>query len=444
MSNLLVKNCDILRLENGNTSIDLNQDIQITGSRIEAITASTDRTSHPDKITTIDARGLLAIPGLINGHAHVPMVLFRGMIEDVSVEAWFNDYVFPLETNLTPEDVYWGALLGIAEMIECGVTCVADHYFFMDQVAEAVRDSGMRANLVWAVFGDEGEAKLDQTSQFIERWQGTADGRITTWLGPHADYTTGPDFLRLAAQRAHELNVGIHIHISETAEQVHLSLDKYGATPVKILADTGVLDVPTILAHCVFPTQEDITLLSGFQASIAHAPKTYMKLGLKNAAPVRAFREAGIPVGLASDGAGSSNTLDILEQMRLMALTQKQSAGDPTVMTVHEVLDTAFSGGAALMQQPDKLGQIAPGRLADIALIRQDGVHNFPRFNPAANLVYSSHASDVDTVICNGKVLMKNRKLLTIDKTRVKQEISARLDRLSQHTSGKKIAVYPA
>lgn len=444
MSKLLVKNCDILQLENGVISLELNQDILITGNRIEAITASTGQPVDPDITTTINAQGLLAIPGLINGHAHVPMVLFRGMIEDVSVETWFNDYVFPLETNLTAEDVYWGALLGIAEMIENGITCVADHYFFMDKVAEAVKDSGIRANLVWAVFGHQGQAKLVETSRFVERWQSAAEGRITTWLGPHADYTTGPDYLRLIAQRAHELKVGIHIHISETAEQVQLSLEKYGATPVQILAEAGVLNGPVILAHCVFATQQDIALLSGCQAAIAHAPKTYLKLGLSETAPVLAFRRAGIPVGLASDGAGSSNTLDILEQMRLMALTQKQAAGDPTVMTIYEVLDTAFSGGAALMQQPDQLGKIAPGRLADIALIRQDGLHNFPRFNPAANLVYSTRSSDVDTVICNGRLLMHNRQLLTIDKNRVKQEVAARLDRLSQRTSGKMIAVYPA
>jgi 5-methylthioadenosine/S-adenosylhomocysteine deaminase len=444
MSKLLIKNCDILQLENGNISFELKQDILITDNRIEAITASTGQPVDTEETTTIDAQGLLAIPGLINGHAHTPMVLFRGMIEDVSVETWFNDYVFPLETNLTAEDVYWGALLGIAEMIECGVTCVADHYFFMDQVAEAVRDSGMRANLVWAVFGHQGQAKLDETSRFVERWQGAAGGRITTWLGPHADYTTGPDYLRLTAQRAHELKVGIHIHVSETAQQVQLSLDQYDATPVRVLAETGVLDVPTILAHCVFPTPQDIALLADCPTAIAHAPKTYLKLGLTQTAPVMRFRQADIPVALASDGAGSSNTLDILEQMRLMALTQKQAAGDPTAMTIYEILDTAFSGGAALMQQSDHLGQIAPGKLADIALIRQDGVHNFPRFNPAANLVYSTRSADVDTVICNGKLLMKNRQLLTIDKVKVKQEITARLDRLSQRTSGKKIAVYPA
>ncbi len=194
-TNLIIRGCDVLTLDEKSIRIDLNQEIHISGSKIQAV-RQVGKEGHkqeglPNQI--IDGRGMLAIPGLINTHAHVPMVLFRGLVEDVTIESWFNDYIFPLESNLTPEDVYWGALLGIAEMIESGVTYVADHYFFMDEVARAVEESGMRANLVWAVFGHEGEVKLNETSDFVTRWQGKADGRITTWLGPYAPYTTGID-----------------------------------------------------------------------------------------------------------------------------------------------------------------------------------------------------------------------------------------------------------
>lgn len=441
MIDLLIQGCDIFRLENGQTAIELNQDIAIQDGVIDQIAPA--GSMNPDNAKEIlSARGLLAVPGLANTHAHVPMVLFRGLVEDVTLASWFNDYIFPLESNLTPEDVYWGAMLGIAEMIESGITAVADHYFFMDQVAEAVRDSGIRANLVWAVFGHEGEGKLNATVDFVHRWQGAAGGRIVTWLGPHAPYTTGPDFLRLSAKKAQELGVGIHIHVSETLEQVQLSLKEHGITPVRMLKETGVLDVPTILGHCLFPTDEDIQILADAPAGIAQAPKTYMKAGM-GTAPLNKLRAAGIPIGLASDGAASNNTLDLYEQARLLALTQKHLMQDPTAMPVGEVLEIAFHGGWQVMRMADRLGDLQAGKLADIVLLRQDGVHVYPRYNPAANLVYSSRASDVDTVICAGRVLMRERRLLTIDKARVKQEIAQRLERLNQRVPGKRVAFYP-
>lgn len=442
MADLLIHNCDTLRVEGRHTQIEQYQDISIAGNRITA-TGSAAETLPEDARVVIEARGMLAIPGLINTHAHVPMVLFRGLAEDVTIEAWFNDYIWPLESNLTPEDVYWGALAGIAEMIEGGVTSVADHYFAMDHVAQAIIDSGMRANLSWAIFEQEGPTKLDLTSKFVEDWQGKGGGRVTTWLAPHAPYTCGPEYLRLCADRAKALRVGIHIHVSETADQVRMSQQKYGKTPVQVLADSGVLDVPTILAHCSFPTDEDIALLATRDTGIAHAPKTYMKLGM-GVARLDRFLKSGVQVGLATDGVVSSNTLDILEQMKIMALVQKHIHQDSTQFTVQEVLDIAFRGSAQVFHQGADLGSIAPGKLADLVLVRQDGIHTFPRFSPAANLVFSTRTTDVDTVICDGKILMQGGKLQTIDKAEVKRQISRRLERLSQRVPGKRIATYPS
>ncbi len=442
MADLIIQSCDILRVENGKTWIETGQDILIEGNRITKIQPTGEQTAQEAK-QVIPANGMLAIPGLMNTHAHVPMVLFRGMMEDVTVESWFNDYIWPLESNLTDEDVYWGAQLGLAEMIENGITSVADHYFAMDEVAQAIEQSGIRANLSWAIFGHEGQAKIDRTSQFIETWQGKADGRITAWLGPHAPYTTTPEFLRLCAVRAKELGVGIHIHVSETPEQVKLNLNQYGVTPVQLLEDTGVLESPTLLAHCRFPTKEDLELMAHRDTGVAHAPKTYLKMG---ELPIRLsqFTDMGIPVGLATDGACSSNTLDILEQLRMMALAQKEGFNDPTYMTVAESLEIAFKGSARVLHMANDLGTLEPGKLADIVLMRQDGVHNFPRYNPAANLIYSAKSTDVDTVICNGKVLLRSGQLLTIDKDLVKREISKRLDRLSERVPNRRIAVYPS
>jgi 5-methylthioadenosine/S-adenosylhomocysteine deaminase len=441
MSEKLIQNCDTLSFAPGKAEVISNQDILVNENKITAVGKTGSLIVSPDA-EVIDAAGLMAVPGFMNTHAHTPMVLFRNLAEDVSQKEWFNDYIWPMESNLTEEDVYWGMLLGMAEMIENGVTSVADHYFNVDHIARAVESAGMRANLVWAVFGHQGEKKLDETVDFINRWQGGADGRITTWLGPHAPYTTSPEFLKLSAQKAAKNNVGIHIHVSETANQVALSLKEFGITPVKMLKETGVLDVPTILGHCLYPQDDDFDLLASAPTGVAQAPRTYLKHG-SGLAPIQKYLELGIPVGLATDGAASNNTMDIMEQMRLLAMFVKYKASDPTVMPLDQVVDIAFRGSAKVLKQEGKLGELKAGMLADITLIRQDGLHMTPRANPLAALVYCARATDVETVLCDGKVLLRNKKLLTIDKEAVRKEVQGRLNRLSQRVPGARIAFYP-
>jgi 5-methylthioadenosine/S-adenosylhomocysteine deaminase len=440
MYNLLIDGCDLLAREGGRYSVQNDRAIAIAGNRIAAIEPAGE-IGRERAADVVEGGDLLAIPGLINCHTHAPMVLFRGLAEDVPIESWFNDYIWPLESNEEPEDIYWGALLAMAEMIQSGVTTFADHYFFCDQIAEAVRESGARANIGWAVFGHEGVARLDQTCDFVRRWQGGAGGRITTWLAPHSPYLCDPGFLRLTAERAKALGVGIHIHCSETHDQVGLSLKQHGATPPSVLQRAGVLDVPTLLAHGIGITSDDIAVLRDHDVAVAQCPKTYLKLAM-GTAPVREFRSAGIKVGIGTDGAVSSNTLDILEQMRILALDQKQAARDSTAMPLQDVLDVAFRGGAESMRLSDA-GELAVGKLADIALLRQDGAHVYPCFDPLANLVYSARAGDVDTVICDGRMLMRNSRLLTIDLPLVKAEIADRMKRLNQRVAEKRLATYP-
>lgn len=442
MEKKIIKNCDLLSFEKGKAEILIGQDILIEGNKIQAIGAA-GALKHEPNIETIAADGLLAVPGFINTHAHVPMVLIRNQAEDVTTTEWFNDYIWPMESNLTEEDVYWGAQLGIAEMIENGVTCVADHYFYVDRIAEVVEQSGIRANLAWVVFGHEGEEKVDQTIEFIHRWQGKADGRITTWLGPHAPYTTSPEFLAMCAKKAKEIDVGIHIHVSETAPQVELSLKEFGITPVKMLQEAGVFEVPTILGHCKFPQGGDFDILAAADTGVAQAPKTYLKHAM-GMAPIGQYIERSIPIGLATDGAASNSTLDIMEQMRLMAMFAKYIAEDPTQMPLDQVVDIAFRSSAKVMHLEDQIGELKPGLLADIALLRQDGLYTVPKANPLAALIYCMSASDVDTVLCNGKVLMQNRQLLTLDREKIKNEVQSRMQRLSQRVPGDRIAFYPA
>lgn len=440
MRGFVIKNCDVFGFKGEQPDFRLGHDIWVDGNRIKAITPTHSGQDWPD-VEQIDAAGMLAVPGMVNTHAHVPMVLLRGAAEDVPLTEWFNDYIFPMESNLTPEDVYWGALLGIAEMIEAGITYVADHYFYMDQVAEAVQTSGMRANLAWAVFEHEGVEKLKETTHFIARWQGKGNGRITTWLGPHSPYLCGPEFLQTCAHVAKELDIGVHIHAAETQEQVDASLAHYHKTPIRLLLDAGILDRTTILAHCLYPTDEDLQVIADHPAGVGQAPKTYLRAGM-GLREIEPYQVHGIPLGLATDGAASSSTLDLYEQMRLMALTQKFIQADARKASLGEILRIAFMGGAEVCRQPD-LGKLEPGCLADIVLLRQDRAASIPRLSPAANLVYALGAADVDTVICDGQVLMRGRKLMTINKAEVKQEVERRMARLVQRVPGRKVAVYP-
>jgi len=437
---LIIKNCDLLSFNGTQPIFKKNHDIEIEGQMISAIHPAQENFT-PD-VEAIDASGMLAIPGMINTHAHVPMVLFRNAGPDLNANDWFNKVIFPLEANLTPEDVYWGAMLGIAEMIEAGITCVADHYFYMDSVAQAIECSGLRANLVWAVFGHQGYQKLEETLAFIERWQGKAEGRITTWLGPHSPYLCDPDFLSRCALEAQRLGIGSHIHVSETAEQVTLSYQRYSKSPVQILQDSGLLDQPCILAHCLYPTDEDLKIIAEHPAGIAQAPKTYLSLAM-GLADLPKYLNYGIPVGLATDGAVSSSNLDLFEQMRLTALTQKHHHRDAQIMNLETVLDLAFQGGARVLHQPS-LGNLKPGNLADLVLLRQDSGSVYPNLNPAANLVYNLGAADVDTVICNGNLLYLHGKHQTLDKQQIFAEVNNRLQRLLKIDLNRKVADYPS
>lgn len=445
MTDLLLSDCHVLLVdEDDGVRLLENHDIHIQGQHITRVAPHDDAASAADDRAgrTIDARGMLAMPGLINTHAHAPMVIFRGLAEDVSIEDWFNEHMWPLESNLQEEDVYWGMLLALVEMIESGVTTVADHYFFMDRAAEAVVEAGTRAALGWAVFGDQGREMLARTAQFAERWQGQADGRITTWMAPHAPYTCDDDFLRAAVQHARELGVGIHIHAAEVMSQTEASLASRGKTPIQVLADTGILDVPTIIAHGCGILSQDIPLLQqAAQVGVAHAPKTYLKLGM-GLTPIDALREVGVAVGLATDGAVSNNTLDILESLRLMAMLQKHEARDPEVMPIEQALQIAFRGSAAVLGLQQSLGKLAPGFLADVVLLDMSGAHHQPLHSPTASLVYNARASDVHTVIVNGQVLMQARQLLTLDKERIVQEVRRSMVRLAQRVPQNRIQVY--
>jgi 5-methylthioadenosine/S-adenosylhomocysteine deaminase len=440
---LILHNCDVLtRSDAGAYMVLPHHDIHIQGNRITAI-APTQPVGALDAHEIVAAGGLLATPGLINTHAHTPMVLFRGLVEDVSVDRWFNEFIWPVESNLTAEDIYWGMLLGLVEMIEAGVTTVADHYFFMDEAARAVSEAGTRALLGWAVFAGQGYNALEAAADFVERWQDDAGGRIRTWMAPHAPYTCDDDFLRATVAHARRLGVGIHIHAAEDPSQTASSLARRGITPIQVLEQTGILGLPTLIAHGCGILPEDVELLRkyGGHVGVAHCPKTYLKLA-SGLTPILPLQGAGVAIGLGSDGAASNNTLNIWESLRLMALTQKFTASDPEVMPVHAALDIAFSGSAAAIGMADELGKLAPGFLADIVLIDLSGAHNQPLHNIEAALVYSMQAADVHTVIADGRIAMQDRKLRTLDKAEIIAQVNRSMVRLAQRVPERRIQVY--
>lgn len=439
MTDLLITNVRLLQVHANQTLIREGMEIVVRGQRIEAVQQS--GSSDPSQFrTAIDGRGMLAMPGLINTHAHVPMVIFRGLAEDVDLGNWFNE-MWQLEANLEPEDVYWGMMLGLAEMVEAGVTSVADHYWHMDQAARAVEKVGTRALLGWAMFGSHGHEAIEKTGDFVREVQGTAQGRIRAIMAPHAPYTCDDEFLRASVRKAEALGVGIHIHAAETMSQTRASLAERGLTPIQVLEQTGVLQVPNIIAHLCGATEADLEILAKYPTGIAHAPKTYLKLAM-GLTPIPELRQRGVAVGLATDGAVSNNTLDIFESLRLMAMTQKERAGTPTVLPMHEALQIATRESAQVFGLPHDLGSLEAGKLADLILVDLSGLHHQPLHNIAASLVYNVRAGDVQTVVCDGQVLMRDRKLLTLDKGQIIANVRERMERLARKVPGARIQVY--
>jgi len=386
--------------------------VEIGGGLSEhASTSGSARGQETEEL--IDASGMYVIPGLVNLHAHTAMTLLRGAAEDVNEQRWFNDYVWMYERNLKPEDVYVGTLLGAAEMLLSGVTCVADHYFHMDRAFQAYRQAGMRADLSWAVFGTgEGwEKQVEQTLEFLGEYR-DRDPRIGLSLGPHSPYICPHPFLRRVADQASVMGLKIHIHASETGEQVTSSLAEHGKTPVEVLRDAGVLRTGTILAHAYYATDSDLELIRTSGAGVAHCAKTYLKFGDVNDFLLRAL-SSGVDVGLGTDGPCSNSTLGIFEVARDAAFIAKSEQDDAEAAPINQVLPLVHRGGE-ILGFPG-YGRIEEGGLADLLLIDPATANMVPEHNVFANLLYSLNERNIHTVIVDGRVVVRGGSLVNID-----------------------------
>lgn len=394
----------------------------IEGERIARIGSSAELAGGPfDRV--IEGRGKLVMPGLVNAHTHLAMVLFRGYADDLPLSTWLEEAIWPAERDLKPQEVYWASLLGIAELLRSGVTAFADMYLFMDEVARAVEESGIRAQLAYGLIAAdraEEERELAKGLELVDRWQGAAGGRLQVALGPHAPYTCGAGLWQRAAELAQERGLMLHTHLAETEDEVAESYKNHGKSPVEYLEGLGVLAAPVLAAHCVHLSDKDIEILAEHGVHVVHNPTSDMKLG-SGIAPVERLLEAGVNVALGTDGAASNNDLDMWEELRLAALLAKVG-GDPTALPAPRALQLATVNGARALGL-EETGELKEGMVADLIILDLDRPHLVPQHDLAANLVYAAHASDVETVLVAGEILMENREIKRFDEGEVKGKV---------------------
>ncbi|MFD1657433.1 amidohydrolase [Streptomyces caeni] len=443
-ADLVITGCTVL-VHDDHERIGFAEDaaIVVRDGTVESVTPAGDVQDRP-AAERIDARGQVALPGLINCHTHSPMAALRGIAEDLPVAEWFNDRIWPIEANLTARDVELGARLACAEMIRGGVTCFADHYFSMDAVAAVVADSGLRAHLGQAYFSSQGTQGRERSLEFALRHRGAAGGRITTALAPHAPYTVHDADLAATAALAREHGLAVHIHAAENREQTDTSLARHGRTPIEVLEAAGLLDTDLLIAHGTGIVERDLPVLerAAGNVAVATAPRGYLKFAWPTTTPVRALRAIGVPVGLATDGAASNNSLDVWESMALTSLAQKSAEGDPRWLTSRQALHHATLQSARAVGLGERIGSIAPGRRADIVLVDLTGPHTQPVHDLAATLVHSARAADVRTTVVDGRVLMRDRELLTVDVPATVRELGRRLPALVDRGHGARIQEY--
>jgi 5-methylthioadenosine/S-adenosylhomocysteine deaminase len=372
---------------------------------------------------TIDAAGAVVMPGLVNTHTHAPMVLFRGLADDLALMDWLQHYIFPAEAKtVSPEFVRAGTRLAALEMIESGTTTYADMYYFEDEIARATRAAGLRGVLGETIIqfpvpdAKTPAESLARAERFAREFAG--DELITAAVAPHSMYTLDGDTLKACRALADRLQIPVIIHLAETKDEVKTSDEKYHATPTAYLESLGFWGPRTLAAHAVHVTPADIAILAARHVGVSHNPESNMKLA-SGIAPVEAMRKAGVAVGLGTDGAASNNDLDMFEAMRQAAFLHKLVAGDPRAIPAPVALEMATIAGARAMGMDREIGSLETGKRADLLVVSMASARQTPMYDPVSHIVYVTHGDDVQTMIVNGKVLMRDRKVLTLDRRQV-------------------------
>jgi 5-methylthioadenosine/S-adenosylhomocysteine deaminase len=394
--------------------------VVVKGDTIVAVGPRADLESKYQASRTIDAKGKLVLPGFINGHTHVPMTLFRGLHDDVTLNDWLYTYIFPAEKkNVNEEFVRWGTRLAAAEQIRGGVTTFADMYYFEDAVAEETKAAGMRG-VLGETFVDfpapdnKSEAEmLAYTERFLKKWQG--DPLIHAAAAPHSIYTCSQKTLQDAAALARKYHAPILIHTAEMKKEWDDSQKQNGMSPVQYLDKIGVLGSDVVSAHCIFVDEKDQRTLAQRQVGCVHNPSSNMMLS-SGVSPVAEMRSLGIAVGLGTDGpAGSNNDLDLMEEMDLTAKLAKITKMDPLAMNAKAAVEMATIDGARALHMEKEIGSLEVGKKADLIVISLDEPNAVPMYDVYAQLVYALKGSDVQTVVIGGRVVMRDRELLTVN-----------------------------
>jgi 5-methylthioadenosine/S-adenosylhomocysteine deaminase len=372
----------------------------------------------------IDANKLIIIPGLINSHTHLPMVMFRGLGDSYPLHQWLNDIIFPLEAQWTSEDIYVSSMMAIAECIHSGCTCVADMYFFIEEIAQAVNDSGIRAALSLGLVQSNGDKGLAESQRIFHKLHGSSHGRISIHIAPHAIYTCPPSFLKEVIALTKSLNTKLHIHINETQKEVWEHEKEYKKHPIETMAEIGMFDLSVLAAHCVYLNPNEINILKQAKdVLVVHNPSSNMKLA-SGIAPISSYKHLNIPTAIGTDGAASNNNLNMFFELRLACLLSKVSSLDATLMSAKEALEMATIIPGKFLG-PSHLGSIEELAPADFIMLDVNQAHCLPTHNILSNIVFAMNGSEVDTMIVNGQILMQNKHINTFNEDKIKEQFIA-------------------
>lgn len=423
MSKLLIKNVELLHTPNGDLYYIAVEDNKITY-------VGKDMPENMQDAEIVDGKGKLATAGMVNTHGHVSMTLLRSYADDMELMDWLQNKIWPIEDKMNAQDIYWGAMLGIAEMLKGGTTCFADMYAFMENVARACAETGIRANLCRGLIGvaPDKDVKLAENNVLAANWQGYDNGRIRISYGPHAPYTCPVDYLEKVIKAAADHEAEIQMHLCETKFEVDTCMKEHGLTPIQLMDKLGMFDLGTIAAHCVHLTDNDMEIMAAKKVRVAHNPQSNLKLA-SGIAPVAQMLEKGICVGIGTDGASSNNNLDMLEECRAAAILHKATNFDPLAVPAQKAWEMATVDGAKTLGF-DNLGLLEAGQLADIVLWDMHKPYWYPRNNKLSLLVYAASANDADTVIVAGKKVVAGGKLLTFDEEKIYVQASACMEKL--------------
>jgi 5-methylthioadenosine/S-adenosylhomocysteine deaminase len=431
-ADLLISGDFVLTFNEGKEVLEKGA-VAVTGDGIVAVGETSRLAEEIEAKEELDASGCLVMPGLINLHTHAAMSCFRGLADDLPLQEWLHEHIFPAEaTYVSEENVYWATLLAVVEMIKSGTTTFCDGYFYEDGAARAVAASGIRAVLGQGVVDfpapgvPDPRINLKAAEAFVFRWQGKSS-RLMPSIFCHSPYTCSPATLMGAKDICREHEVFFQIHLAETRTEVEETLQRYGHRPVHHLANLGLLDAQTICHHAVMVNDEEIELLAHSGVGVSHNPESNMKLA-SGVAPLPRMLAAGVKVGLGTDGCASNNNLDIFQEMDTAAKLHKVHQGDPALSSALQVAAMATKGGAAALGMTQVLGSLEPGKKADLIVIDLNQPHLTPMYEPCSHLVYAARGADVRDVVIDGSIIMRQRRLLDVDE----QEVMAKVREIAE------------